>query len=63
MNSSLKTILKLDWCSHDAALYAVKHWHYSKSLPCSKTARIGVWEVWKVYWCYRIRMGREQPSR
>ena len=36
--------LKLDWCSHDAAWYAVKHWHYSRSLPSSKTARIGVWE-------------------
>jgi len=36
--------LKLDWCSHDAAWYAVKHWHYSHSLPSSKTARLGVWE-------------------
>lgn len=36
--------LKLDWCSYEAAKYAVKHWHYSRSLPSSKTARIGVWE-------------------
>jgi hypothetical protein len=36
--------LKLAWCSYDAALYAVQHWHYSRSLPSSKTARIGVWE-------------------
>lgn len=36
--------LRLDWCSYDAAWYAVKHWHYSRSLPCSKTARLGVWE-------------------
>jgi hypothetical protein len=36
--------LRLDWCSYEAAKYAVKHWHYSRSLPCSKTARIGVWE-------------------
>src|SRR6266545_4204937 len=28
----------------DAAKYAVRHWHYGRSLPCSKTARLGVWE-------------------
>jgi hypothetical protein len=44
MSSSRKPILKLDWCSYEAAKYAVKHWHYSRSLPCSKTARLGVWE-------------------
>lgn len=36
--------LKLDWCGHDAAKYAVKHWHYSRSMPVGKTARVGVWE-------------------
>lgn len=36
--------LKLDWCSHDAAKYAVEHWHYSKCMPKSKQAKIGVWE-------------------
>jgi hypothetical protein len=44
MNSSRKPTLKIDWCSYDAAKYAVQHWHYSRSLPCSKTARAGVWE-------------------
>lgn len=44
MSSSRKADLRLDWCSYDAARYAVKRWHYSKSLPSSKTARIGVWE-------------------
>src|SRR5215468_10914981 len=44
MSSFHKPILKLNWCSYDAAKYAVKHWHYSRSLPCSKTARLGVWE-------------------
>jgi hypothetical protein len=39
-----KPVLKIDWCSYDAARYAVEHWHYSRSLPCSKTARLGVWE-------------------
>lgn len=36
--------LKLDWCSHKAAKYAVEHWHYSKRMPKSKIAKIGVWE-------------------
>jgi hypothetical protein len=44
MSSSLRPTLKIDWCSYEAAKYAVQHWHYSRSLPCSKTARLGVWE-------------------
>ncbi len=36
--------LKLDWCSHEAAKYAVEKWHYSKRMPKSKLAKIGVWE-------------------
>jgi hypothetical protein len=44
MSSSHKPILKLAWSSHEAAKYAVRHWHYSRSLPCSKTARLGIWE-------------------
>lgn len=36
--------LKLDWCSHAAAKYAVEHWHYSKRMPKSKLVKIGVWE-------------------
>ena len=39
-----KPILKLDWCSYKAAEYAVKHWHYSRSMPVGKLAKIGVWE-------------------
>ena len=41
---SLSPNLRIDWCSYDAARYAVEHWHYSRSLPCSKTTRLGVWE-------------------
>ena len=37
-------VICIDWCSYDAAKHAVKHWHYSRSLPCSKTARLGMWE-------------------
>ncbi|HQY59816.1 MAG TPA: protein Mom [Polyangiaceae bacterium] len=36
--------LKLDWCSHAAAKWAVENWHYSKTMPVSKNARLGVWE-------------------
>lgn len=36
--------LRLDFCSHDAARYACKNWHYSMSIPKSKLVKIGVWE-------------------
>lgn len=36
--------LKLDCCSHKAAKFACERWHYSGSLPTSKTAKVGVWE-------------------
>lgn len=36
--------LRLDWCSYQAARFAVTHWHYSKSLPASKRVCVGVWE-------------------
>lgn len=39
-----KVELKLDWCSYAAAKYAVEHWHYSRRMPKSKLAKIGVWE-------------------
>lgn len=36
--------LRVDWCSHEAAKYAVEKWHYSKFLPAGKIIKIGVWE-------------------
>ncbi len=36
--------LRLDWCSHEAAKYAVMKWHYSKKMPSGKIVKIGVWE-------------------
>lgn len=36
--------LRLDWCSHAAAKYAVEHWHYSGRMPASKSVYLGVWE-------------------
>ena len=36
--------LRLDWCSHQAAKYAVEHWHYSRAMPTPPLVRVGVWE-------------------
>jgi hypothetical protein len=36
--------LRLDWCTHAAATYAVEHWHYSRSLPPPPHNSVGVWE-------------------
>jgi hypothetical protein len=36
--------LKVDFCSHEAAKYAVEHWHYSKVMPSGKVVKFGVWE-------------------
>ena len=43
-SSPNKPVLKLDWCSHEAARWAVEHWHYSKSMPTPPVVKIGVWE-------------------
>lgn len=32
-------------CSFEAAEYAVKRWHYSRSMPAAKTTKFGVWEA------------------
>ncbi len=39
-----KPALRLDWCSHEAAKYAVEHWHYSGDLPAGKSVKVGAWE-------------------
>lgn len=39
-----KSELRLDWCSHEAAKYAVEHWHYSRVMPAGKSVKIGAWE-------------------
>lgn len=44
MSSSPKVDLKVDWCSYEAAKYAVEHWHYSKCMPVGKLVKLGVWE-------------------
>lgn len=47
----MSKVVKLDWCSHEAAKYAVTHWHYSKCVPNQKTAKLGVWEEKKFIGC------------
>lgn len=37
--------LRLDWCSHEAAKYAVLRWHYSRAMPAGKLVKVGVWEA------------------
>lgn len=37
--------LHVAWCSRSAAMFAVKNWHYSKSMPSGKVSRFGVWEL------------------
>jgi hypothetical protein len=36
--------LRVDWCSYEAAKYAVMHWHYSRSMPSGKLVKFGAWE-------------------
>ena len=46
-----KVNLKIDWASHEAALYACKNWHYSQCLPIGKLVKVGVWEDGKYIGC------------
>jgi hypothetical protein len=39
-----KVELKLDWCTYEAAKYAVMNWHYSQAMPAGKLVKVGVWE-------------------
>lgn len=38
------TDLVVDWCSYEAAKYAVEHWHYSERMPAGKLVKLGIWE-------------------
>lgn len=49
--------LKIDWCSHEAAKYAVEHWHYSGVLPTPPYNRIGVWESRRFIGCVLFSRG------
>jgi len=54
---SSQSNLQLDWCTHEAAKYAVTHWHYSKSLPPPPMVHVGVWEFSKFVGCVLFARG------
>ena len=56
MNPS-KPELKIDWCSHEAAKYACKNWHYSQSIPVPPLVKVGVWENEKFIGCLIFSRG------
>jgi hypothetical protein len=49
--------LRVDWCSHEAAKYAVENWHYSQVMPASKTVKVGAWEDGKFIGCVIFSRG------
>ena len=52
-----KPVLRLDWCTHEAAKYAVEKWHYSRTMPVSKNNMIGIWEDKKYIGCIVFAWG------
>jgi len=52
-----KLTLKLDWCTYEAAKYAVEHWHYSRRMPAGRNVYIGVWEAGVFIGCVLFGMG------
>lgn len=57
---SHRPILRMDWCSHKAAVYAVKHWHYAKSMPMGRLVKVGVWENDRYIGCVVFAQGNNQ---
>ena len=61
----MKAELKIDWATHEAAKYAVENWHYSKTLPVGKMAKLGAWENGKfigvVIFAWGMNKGLGQP--
>lgn len=49
--------LRLDYCDHKAATYAVMNWHYSKRMPIGKMVRVGVWEHQQFIGCVLFARG------
>jgi hypothetical protein len=49
--------LRLDWCSHAAAKYAVEHWHYSRAMPTPPLVRVGAWEDDRFIGCVLFSRG------
>ena len=44
VNTNSRPELRIDWATHEAARYAVENWHYSETMPVSKSSKLGVWE-------------------
>lgn len=40
----VKSELRIDWASHQAARHAVETWHYSRCMPVGKLVKVGAWE-------------------
>jgi hypothetical protein len=53
--------LKLDYCSHDAAKFAVERWHYSRCTPAGKMVKVGVWEQGKFIGVVLFSCGASPP--
>lgn len=53
----MKSDLKIDWASHEAAKYACENWHYSKSVPVPPLVKIGAWENSKYIGCVIFSRG------
>lgn len=59
-SAASKPTLRLDWCTHAAAKYAVENWHYSKRMPMPPLVRVGAWEDGKFIGC--VLFGRGASS-
>jgi hypothetical protein len=55
-----KADLRIDWATHEAAKYAVEHWHYSRSLPLGGLVKVGVWESGTYIGCVIFAQGNNQ---
>ena len=49
--------LRVDWCSYEAAKWAVEHWHYSRSMPTPPHNKVGVWENERFVGCVIFSRG------
>jgi hypothetical protein len=49
--------LRLDWCSHEAAKFAVENWHYSRTMPVGKLVKVGAWEDKQFIGCVLFARG------
>jgi hypothetical protein len=44
IHTEMKPELRLNFCSHEAAAFACRRWHYSAKIPVGKLVKVGVWE-------------------